>query len=248
MPGRRTDDDVGVGMVATAIRPSAPRAIAAGRSAAHRAQAIDARRRHRHDVGPIALAPARRAARVVAAASADHLQTRRDARRPPPARSGRSIRSSREWRSRFTRCLERRGKTARRKSSASMRSSTPPCPGISDELSFTPAARFSTRLEQVAADAERHDQHAEQDQRTGPGNGQHSRGRQRHESGRRSAADRAFDRLLRADRRRQRMRRACGPCSTARCRSRRSCRSAGASRRASRSAVAAPSMPSGIPR
>ena len=86
-----------------------------------------------------------------------------------------------------------------------MRSSTPPCPGISDELSFTPAARFSRDSNRSPQMPETDDEHAEHEQRTVAGNGSIVAPANDHERGAEDdAADRAFDGLLRADRRRQR--------------------------------------------
>ena len=60
------------------------------------------------------------------------------------------------------------------------------------------------RLEQIAADAEDDDQQAENDQRCIAGERQHQRADDRHEKRPEDhAADRALDRLLRADRRRE---------------------------------------------
>ena len=54
-----------------------------------------------------------------------------------------------------------------------MRSRTPPCPGISDELSFTPAARFSRDSNKSPQMPKTNDQHAEHEQRSVTGEGQH---------------------------------------------------------------------------
>ena len=86
-----------------------------------------------------------------------------------------------------------------------MRSRTPPWPGISAELSFTPGAALEHRLEQIAGDAERDDGEAQadakEDRHAGhpPRAGGHEQRRAEHEP-----ADRALDGFLRADRRRQR--------------------------------------------
>ena len=52
-----------------------------------------------------------------------------------------------------------------------MRSSTPPCPGISDELSFMPAARFSRDSNRSPQIPRTNDQRAEHEQRSEPENG-----------------------------------------------------------------------------
>ena len=137
-----------------------------------------------------------------------------DARRRPRARSGRSSRSIRGWR-----CASRGhgshsgehtsarcSRPGAANSSASMRSSTPPWPGMSAELSFTPALRFSIDSNRSPAMPSATIVDAEQRRAAATGTaGSHQRAddarTQRAED---EAADRALDGLLRADRRRQR--------------------------------------------
>ena len=135
----------------------------------------------------------------------------RDARRRPPARSGRSSRSIRGWRSASSRDLQVADEDVehgRREQQRSMRSSTPPWPGISAELSLTPALRFSSDSNRSptmpsATTARPSDQHQHRQAR-------HAGKTQRAADRPCRAAEHArrrspLDGLLRADRRRQQL-------------------------------------------
>ena len=95
----------------------------------------------------------------------------------------------------------RRSRPARRRA-ASIRSSTPPWPGMSARGILHARAALQQRLEQIAGDAERHDRGAEQDaqrRRGAAGNTPAAPPTAMAVSAEDEAADRPFDRLLRAD-------------------------------------------------
>ena len=138
------------GCVAAATRPSRA-GVGARRAVGQReAPRADRRARRRRDGatarGRYCRICSASSAAFSPAASADDLQAigmRVDDRR---ARCGRSIRSTRGWRGASSRRYRQRTgrRPAPRTGSASTRSSTPPWPGMSVELSLTPALRLSS--------------------------------------------------------------------------------------------------------